>query len=50
MDEFECEELSGTDESAVIFVCESECEEGEKVSEEEVYGEIRVGVGDEVEP
>lgn len=50
MDEFQGEELARADEALVVFVDEVEREDGEEVGEEEVDGEVRVGVADEVEP
>ena len=44
VDEFEREELAGADKTGVVFVDEAEGEEGEEVGEEEVDGEVGVGV------
>jgi predicted RNA-binding protein with TRAM domain len=48
--EFEREELPRADEAFVVFVDEVEREESVEVDEEEMDGQVRVRVRDEVEP
>jgi len=50
VDEFQGEELAGTDEAPVVFIDEIEGQESEKVGENEVDGEVRVCVADKVKP
>ena len=50
MYEFEREELTRTDEAAVVFVDKVECKEGKQIGKSKVNGEVRVGIAYEVEP